>query len=66
LEATVDKNLVDEFQQKVFSKYKEVDPSEEQDWYSLALGWALARNLSAEEAHSFAQHVSYNIKGENK
>lgn len=37
----------------------EIDPDDEQDWYSLTLGWALAKGLSIEQSHKFATHIRY-------
>ena len=36
-----------------------VDPGNEQDWFSLTLGWAIAKGLEPEEAHKFAIHIRY-------
>ena len=35
-------------------------PSGTEDWYSLCLGWALAKGLTPTEAHEFASHIRYN------
>lgn len=54
-------NLLQEYRDTVSSKAEEIDPSNEQDWYSMCLGWGLAKGLSVEQAHSFALHVSYDL-----
>lgn len=48
-----------EFKSEVHNYASEVDPSNEQDWYSLALGWALGKGYSAEEAHDVARYLRY-------
>lgn len=51
--------LAKQFEEEVHSKASEVDPSSEQDWYSLTLGWAIAKGLTPEQAHEFANHIRY-------
>lgn len=41
---------------------KKIDPSEEQDWYSLSLGYFLGKGLSLDEAHSLSLYVRYDEK----
>lgn len=38
-----------------------VDSSAGQDWYSLTLGWAIAKGLAPDEAHKFATHIRYGV-----
>jgi len=47
------------FKSEVSDRAAEIDPSDEQDWFSLTLGWAIANGLSPDEAHSFASHIRY-------
>lgn len=51
--------LQQEFKNQVCDRSAEIDPDEGQDWYSLSLGWALAKGLSPDDAHSFAIEVRY-------
>lgn len=50
------------FKSEVTDKASEIDPSSEQDWFSLTLGWALAKGLSVDDAHDFALHIRYNTE----
>jgi hypothetical protein len=43
----------------VSSQAKEIDPEQNQDWFSLTLGWALAKGLTPAEAHTFSAHIRY-------
>jgi hypothetical protein len=38
---------------------KKIDPSEEQDWFSLSLGYFLGKGLPVDEAHSLSLYVRY-------
>ncbi len=51
--------LLPSWKKNVFDKAKEIDNNDEQDWYSLALGFALGKGRNPEEAHNFANHVRY-------
>jgi hypothetical protein len=48
---------VKEFQTQVSDRAHEVDPNDEEDWFSLTLGWAIGRGLKLEEAHAFASYI---------
>lgn len=40
-----------------------VDPDNDCDWQDMALGWAIAKGLSIEEAHKFAYHaIAYQLE----
>lgn len=47
------------FQSEVHDRADRVDPTNEQDWFSVTLGWAIAKGLTPESAHDFAIHVRY-------
>lgn len=47
------------FKTECHDRSKEIDYSQEQDWYSLTLGWAIGKGLEPEEAHDFALHIRY-------
>lgn len=53
------KQLIDLFKKEVHEKFKEVDPDDEQDWYSLTLGWAIGKGLPVKEAKEFATFIRY-------
>ena len=52
-------HLVPLFKTEVADRASEIDPSSEQDWFSITLGWAIAKGLSVEDAHEFATHLRY-------
>lgn len=49
-----------EWKRTVYDEWREIDPSHEQDWYSLALGWALGKGATPADAHQFATEVNNN------
>lgn len=51
--------LLEQFRKEVHLRAGEIDPENSQDWYSLTLGWAVGKGLSAEDAHTFATYVRY-------
>ena len=44
------------------NKSRDIDPDDEQDWFSLTLGFFLAKGLSAEEAHDLSRYVRYKLQ----
>ncbi len=50
-------HLAELFETQIFDKADEVDPSSSEDWSSLALGWALGKGLTPEDAHEFVTYV---------
>lgn len=48
--------LIEAFVTEVDSKASEIDRYDEQDWYSLTLGFYLGKGLSSEDAHNLAAH----------
>jgi hypothetical protein len=50
-------SLRDQFKVEVHDKSDEIDP--DQDWFSLTLGWALAKGCSPEDANDFAMQIRY-------
>jgi hypothetical protein len=51
--------LVPSFKKNVSDKSGQIDSNNEQDWYSLTLGWALGKGLSVSDAHDFARFIRY-------
>jgi hypothetical protein len=51
-----------QFALEVSKHSAEIDPGNEQDWYSLTLGWALAKGFFPTQAHAFAMHIRYDTK----
>lgn len=41
---------------------KKIDAAESQDWFSLSLGYFLAKGLSVDEAHELSSYVRYDQK----
>ena len=55
----MNQDLVNQFHTEISNRAAEVDPSNEQDWYSISLGWAIAKGLTPELAHEFAIDIRY-------
>lgn len=49
------------FKAEVCDRSKSIDPDEEYDWYSLSLGWAIAKGMSPTKAHNFSTYVRYDL-----
>ena len=47
------------FANAIHDKATETDPSNEQDWYSLTLGWAIGKGFTPDDAHDFARYIRY-------
>ena len=45
------------WKERVYDRTEETDPINEQDWYSLALGFALGLGFKPNEAHVIANHI---------
>lgn len=54
--------LFKEFKKDVCLKAKEVDPGDEQDWFSLSLGYFLAKGCSPEESWDLSSEVRYDLE----
>ena len=48
------------FKKEITDNLDKIDPEQTHDWYSLTLGWALAKGLSPEKALDFATYIRYN------
>jgi hypothetical protein len=51
--------LIEPFKTECHSRAGEIDAENSQDWYSLTLGWAIAKGLSPADAQDFAVHIRY-------
>jgi hypothetical protein len=49
--------LARQWRKEVYDRESEVDEDQSENWYSLALGYALGKGKSPNEAHAFARHV---------
>lgn len=47
------------FKTEMHDRASEIDPDNEQDWFSLTLGWAIATGQPLEAAHEFARYIRY-------
>ena len=52
--------LTELFKQEIYNKRKYVDPENNQDWYSLTIGWAIAKGFAPRYAWDFATYIRYN------
>lgn len=44
-----------------------IDPGNQYDWHDMALGWAIAKGLSIDEAHRFAhKSIRYQLETMNQ
>lgn len=50
------------FATEITDRETEIDESEEQDWYSLSLGWALGKGLSVDESHALSIYLRYTLQ----
>jgi hypothetical protein len=53
--------IVDEelFKKEVHDMADEIDPDNSLDWYSLTIGWAIAKGMTPDEAENFACVIRY-------
>ena len=51
--------LIEPFKTECYNRAGEIDAENSQDWYSLTLGWAIAKGLSPADAQDFATHIRY-------
>lgn len=52
--------LIAQFKAEAHDRASEADPDSSEDWYSLTLGWAIAKGLTPADARAFASHIRYN------
>ena len=45
------------FHDDCYARSEEIDPDDEYDWHSLALGWAIAKGMKINDAQIFAYCV---------
>ena len=60
---TPDQKLIDKFEAEVTNQLKTSPATatllQNEDFKSLAIGWAIANGMSAEEAYSFSTYLAY-------
>ena len=54
-----EKELVALFDKEIYNRLQKIDPRNKHNLISLALGWALAKNLPFRNAYEFALHIRY-------
>jgi hypothetical protein len=50
------------FKAQVSDRASEIDPDQEEDWYSMTLGWAIGSGMPIKEAQEFALHIRYHTR----
>lgn len=50
-------DLLDRWKANVYDKGEQVDPFAEEDWHSLAVGWALGSGVAPSKAVNFADYL---------
>ena len=50
---------IDVFRADVYDRRSEIDPLCGEDWYTIALGWAIGRGMAPMEARDFATFVRF-------
>ena len=51
--------LVEAFKTECDDRGAQIDPDNELDWFSLTVGWAIAKGLTPDEANELAIHIRY-------
>lgn len=46
------------WQEEISDHQDKIDPGAHEDWYSMALGWAIAKGMSLDDACDFAHDVN--------
>lgn len=49
-----EKELLVKFKRDVFDRFEEIDPGDEQDWFSMAVGYFLAFGVEVQRAYELA------------
>jgi hypothetical protein len=55
----IKEELVLLYKSEINDKAIEIDPNNEYDWFSLTMGWALAKGLSPIKALKFSSYIRY-------
>ena len=48
-------DLLDDYGSEILGCAEDIDPGNEEDWNSMAIGWAIGKGLTIEDAKAFAQ-----------
>lgn len=47
------------FEKEVVLQSKEIDPNFDEDWFSLSMGWSIAKGMTPAQAHEFSIWLRY-------
>lgn len=50
------------FMNEIYTMGADIDATDDLDWFSLTVGWALALGVKPEEAYEVASHVRYHLQ----
>jgi hypothetical protein len=57
-----EKQIIIKWKSVVYDRAAEIDPDDEHDWHSMALGFFLAYGLSPDSANSLATYARYRLE----
>ena len=55
----MNQELIELFKTECHDRSSEIDTDNSQDWFSITLGWAIAKGLSPDDAYQFASYIRY-------
>jgi len=58
----MNQELIALFKTECHDRASEIDFNNERDWYSITLGWAIAKGLSPDDAHDVARYIRYDTE----
>ena len=53
--------MLDRYKKEIWEREKKIDPYQDEDWSSMALGWALANGMPPGRARDFAFYVTSKV-----
>lgn len=54
------KEALELFREEIDNKGAEIDEENELDWYSITIGWAIAKGFTPKESLEIATYIRYN------
>ena len=58
----ITEELLKDFKTDVSDRALDIDPNNEQDWHSIALGWALAKGYGPNDSLEIATYIRYHTE----
>jgi len=58
----MNQELIELFKTECHDRAGGIDPDNIQDWFSITLGWAIAKGLSPDDAYDFASYIRYSTE----